>query len=285
MLFDAERSLVKQSYDSRLTSSNVNLAGFGMVAWDARLRNPAEPLTYRTTSLPVYDRNLRSIARKLCPNSFVGHVRGTRLLDEEVVSTQNLHPFRYPDTTVALSHNGILRSFPELRFALVDHMREEWAAAIEGTTDSEWIYALILSQLPSGETPDADGLATAVRRALAIVRRCWSEHGVETSSPLNLVVATPSALAATRFSLFYGWHVDDDPLLDIAGPYASLWYSLTDSFAADRGGRDGDARAFVLASEPLTGDDGAWFEVPEYSMVTATYDAGELTVAVEDLLV
>ena len=34
-----------------------------------------------------------------------------------------------------------------MRYDLVPHVRPELAQRIEGTTDSEWIYALVLSQL------------------------------------------------------------------------------------------------------------------------------------------
>ena len=44
-----------------------------------------------------------------------------------------------------------------MRYSLVEHVRPELAERIEGTTDSEWIYALILSQLddPVGAPGDA----------------------------------------------------------------------------------------------------------------------------------
>ena len=55
-----------------------------------------------------------------------------------------------------------------MRYDLVAHIRPELAQRIEGTTDSEWIYALVLSQLedPYGvpetrELADADGVRAA----------------------------------------------------------------------------------------------------------------------------
>jgi glutamine amidotransferase len=54
----------------------LNLAGFGMKAWDPTSLRPEDPFSYRATTLPSFDRNLRFIASKLAPTSLVAHVRG-----------------------------------------------------------------------------------------------------------------------------------------------------------------------------------------------------------------
>src|SRR5215207_2834211 len=131
LLFDPDNSLVRQSYQPRMMNTFLNLAGFGMQAWDP-------------TSL---DRNLRFLSSKLAPTCLVAHVRGVTYSHESVVADTNLHPFHFAGARVVLAHNGHLRQFARMRFALVEHVRPELAQCIEGTTDSEWIYALILSQL------------------------------------------------------------------------------------------------------------------------------------------
>ena len=67
-----------------------------------------------------------------------------------------------------LAHNGHLRQFSRMRYSLVEHVLPELAQRIEGTTDSEWIYALILSQLddPYGR-PETRELADATRPPFA----------------------------------------------------------------------------------------------------------------------
>jgi glutamine amidotransferase len=56
-----------------------------------------------------------------------------------------------------------------MRYSLLEYVRPELATRIEGTTDSEWIYALVLSQLddPYG-LPDVRELADATAGALRI---------------------------------------------------------------------------------------------------------------------
>ena len=274
VLFDTDSSLVRQSYSPRMMNKFLNLAGFGMVAWDARSVCSEDPFTYRVTRLPAFDRNLRSLATKVTPTCLTAHIRGVTWSDEEIVAETNLHPFRFSGAHVALAHNGHLREFRRMRYDLVRHIRPELAQRIEGTTDSEWIYALVLSQLddPNG-MPEARELADAAASALRILREVRSGHGIDTSSPVNLCLTTGQALVATRFSFDYGWYPDEDTLLETDLPYCSLWYTVGDRFVE----RDGTSvmtggevlRSLILASEPLTLDTSSWLEVPEYSMLTA----------------
>ena len=76
LLFDPEYSLVRQSYSPRMMNTFLNLAGFGMQAWDPASLEPEDPFTYRATTLPPFDRNLRFLASKLAPTCLVAHVRG-----------------------------------------------------------------------------------------------------------------------------------------------------------------------------------------------------------------
>src|SRR5438093_9772007 len=168
LLFDTDNSLVRQSYSPRMMNTFLNLAGFGMKAWDRTSLRPDDPFTYRSTTLPSFDRNLRFFASKVAATCLVAHVRGVTYSGEAVVADTNLHPFHFPGARVVLAHNGHLRRFPRMRYALVEHVRPELAQRIEGTTDSEWIYALVLSQLddPYGlpGTRDLRGAAAGTRR-------------------------------------------------------------------------------------------------------------------------
>jgi glutamine amidotransferase len=274
VLYDTDSSLVRQSYSPRMMNTYLNLAGFGMVAWDPHSARAEVPFVYRTTTIPSFDRNLRELGRKLQPTGLIAHVRGVTHGEREVISLSNLHPFRFPGVNVVLAHNGHLREFRRMRYDLIEHVRPELMQWIEGTTDSEWIYALVLSQLddPYG-VPDRHELADATAGALRLLREIRARHGIDTSSPVNLVLTTGEALVATRFSFDYGWYPDEDSMLETDLPYVSLWYTAGGRYVQDEGesamvGGDG-VRSLLIASEPLTVDISTWLEVPEYSMLTA----------------
>jgi glutamine amidotransferase len=288
LLFDTDNSLVRQSYSPQMMNTFLNLAGFGMKAWDPSSLRPADPFSYRATTLPSFDRNLRSLSAKLAPTCLVAHVRGVTHSDETVVADTNLHPFQFAGAQVVLAHNGHLRQFASIRYSLVQHLRPELAQRIEGTTDSEWIYALVLSQLddPYGQ-PETGELADATATALRILRAVRVAHGIDTSSPVNLCVGTSRAVVATRFSFDYGWYPPEDEMLETDLPFVSLWYSTGGVYARQDVGWEMSAgdplRSVIIASEPLTSDHSSWIEVPEYSMLTAELTPAGLEFETRDL--
>jgi glutamine amidotransferase len=288
VLYDTDSSLVRQSYSPRMMETFLNLAGFGMVAWDPCSVRAEDPFAYRATRLPAFDRNLRALAAKLAPTCLIAHVRGVTNSEREMVAETNLHPFRFHGARVALAHNGHLREFARMRYDLVQHLRPEIAQSIQGTTDSEWIYALVLSQLedPFG-TPETRELADAAASALRILREVRARHGIDTSSPVNLFLATGTALITTRFSFDYGWYPDEDTLLETDLPYCSLWYTVGGEYVANETGSAMAAsdtpRSLLIASEPLTVDTSTWLEVPEYSMITAALTPTGLDFETRDL--
>jgi glutamine amidotransferase len=288
LLFDTDNSLVRQSYRPRMMNTFLNLAGFGMKAWDPASLRPDDPFSYRATTLPSFDRNLRFLAAKVAPTCVVAHVRGVTYSDEAVVAETNLHPFQFAGTRIVLAHNGHLREFRRMRYALVEHVRPELAQRIEGTTDSEWIYALVLSQLddPYG-LPETRELADAVAAALRILRAVRVERGIDTSSPVNLCAATGRGVVTTRFSFDYGWYPPEDEMLETDLPYVSLWYAIGGEYGEAAGGwrmtGADPPRSLIVASEPLTVDHSGWFEVPEYSMLTAELTPAGLEFETRDL--
>ena len=129
VLFTTDSSLARQAYSPRMMASFLNLAGFGMVAWDPDSRTPEAPFVYRTTTLPAFDRNLENLARKIAPQCFLAHIRGASNSPEEVISERNVHPFLYGGAHVALAHNGILRDFGRMRYGLLEFIKPELAHA------------------------------------------------------------------------------------------------------------------------------------------------------------
>ena len=288
VLFATDSSLARQTYSPRMMATFLNLAGFGMAAWDERSERPEEPFLYKVTSLPVFDRNLKCLAEKVTARCVIAHVRGVTYSEHEVLTQTNLHPFRFPGVRVTLAHNGHLREFARMRYDLVGHVHPTFVRYIEGTTDSEWIYALLLSQLddPFGN-PDAEEIADATVKTLRIVREIREKHEIETSSPVNLFVSTGTCLVATRFSFDYGWYPEGDTMLETDLPFVSLWYTLGDEYAQRDGewqmGPSDHPQSLLIASEPLTADTSRWLEAPEYSILTASLRNGGIDASIADL--
>jgi len=74
LLYQPDSALVKQSFMPKMLHL-LNLAGFGMKAWDRGSPDPHKPYSYASTALPVFDRNLKALAEKIRPTCVLGHVR------------------------------------------------------------------------------------------------------------------------------------------------------------------------------------------------------------------
>ena len=171
LIYQPDSSLVKQSFMPRMLHM-LNLAGFGMMAWDRRSHDPDRPHAYRATSLPVFDRNLESLARKVQADCAIAHVRGVAYNTDVVISLQNTHPFHFPDVALAMAHNGDLYRIDEMKPLLAPHIQPAFLSQIKGTTDSEWVYALLISQLADPSVPSGgEDLRRAVEATLRILRR------------------------------------------------------------------------------------------------------------------
>jgi glutamine amidotransferase len=287
LLYRTDSSLLRQVYEPQLMSV-LNLAGFGMVAWDDRSRAPDVPFVYKTAEIPIFDRNLRSLSGKLRPTSLIAHIRGVLHGDREVVAEYNLHPFRWDGAPVALAQNGTLSAFGAMRYDLLPYIRPELASQIEGTTDTEWVYALVLSALPARPTIlTAEHYERAVVAALECIRAVRVRRGIASSSGLNLVLCDGRRLVATRFTFDYGWYAEDKPSPAQKFDFVSLWFTAGRAYArvGDQWAMGGGehVRSLLLSSEPLTADTSTWLEVPEYSMLTAWTEDHVLRLRAQDL--
>ncbi len=288
VLYDSDSSLVRQAYSATM-SQHLNLAGCGVAAWKNGGHAQAEPLLYKDTALPMYDRNLRSVAKMVESSCVIAHIRGANYFQPGAadVSRSNVHPFYHPGARLALAHNGGLKNFETMKYDLVEHIGPVLANRIEGTTDSEWIYALVLSQLQSSEPIlTTDDIADAVIRALRILRQVRNKHDIHTASGVNVFISDGRSLVATRFTFDFGCY---DGLISPAEmTYHSLWYTLGQDYGSNDGewkmtGTVQDADSIIVASEPLTHDTSTWLEVPEYTLFTATRQDGRLIVQTSDL--
>ena len=290
LLYQPDSALVKQAYVPKMLNM-LNLAGFGLKAWDQASFDVEKPFSYASTSLPVFDRNLKALAEKIQPTCVLAHVRGVTYSTEVEISLQNVHPFHYPGFRLALAHNGDLARMREMKPGLLPHIRADVAAMISGTTDSEWIYALIASQLPDPRgNVEATDLVRAVERVLAIIREVRADLGIATSSSVNLFMTTGTQVAAVRYCFDFGCYRTEDPakVHEANLTFLSLWYTSGREYGFHEGewkmiGGADTANSIMIASEPLTRDTSTWLEVPEYSMIYADTRSGRPTVEVHYL--
>ena len=188
LLYQPDSALVRQSYMPKMLHL-LNLAGFGLRAWDPGSHSPGAPFMYGSPSLPVFDRNLKNMAEKVRAACVLGHVRGVAYSTTVDISLQNVHPFQFPGVSLALAHNGDLARMSEMKPLLTPFVRPEFLTEIRGTTDSEWIYALIVSALPDpGRHATREELLAAIERAMDILRAARAQLDISISAAMRLTI-------------------------------------------------------------------------------------------------
>ena len=290
VLFKPESSLVNQAYMPRMLHM-LNLAGFGVMAWDRQSHDPDQAFRYAAPTLPIFDRNLKGLAGKVRAECILAHVRGVAYSTTVNISLQNTHPFCYDGYRVALAHNGDLYRIQEMKPDLLSYIRPEIARHIAGSTDSEWVYALLASQLDDPTVPpDGRTLIRAVETTLSILRDVRKRCGIDVSSSLNLFITNGEEVIGVRYCFDFGCYRTGAPgqVHEANLSYLSMWYTTGREFGFHEGewkmiGGESGASSLMIASEPLTHDTATWLEVPEYSLVHGDTLGGRPSISVHPL--
>jgi len=233
LLYEPAESLERQSWKPRFQREGaMNADGWGVGWWDPHVRS--DPARYRTASPMWTDRSFRSVAEVVHAGALVAAVRSATP-PSPIVATGNA-PFTAGPWLFSL--NGFVSEYRgPIGEALRRRVSEARAIAIEGTSDSEVLFALVLDQLDDGATPE-EALATVTAAAAA------SQPDVH----LNLLLSDGHAIFATTFG---------NSLFTLRG--------------------EGLATGGVLvSSEPLDDHDG-WTRVDEQSALRATCTEFEIS--------
>ena len=197
---------------------------------------------------PAYESEaFRWTAAQVVSTHVLAHVRKATVGRPELLNT---HPFSYG--CWMLVHNGNLGAFQAIRQRIIDFIGPHHAAAIEGTTDSENVFHLLLASMERyPDRPTMEILRTGIQLV-----RSWSRSADPTAEvALNLMLTNGREL--------YGSRVD-----------RSLWYVERHEVHPCQvcgGARHvervpaSDYRAVVIASEPITSDED-WKDVPDESL-------------------
>lgn len=248
LVTEPEHSLINQSVHAREREEPLNGDGFGL-AWYAR--ESTEPGLFRSVTPAWSNANLKRLARVTRSGCILAHVRAaTQNLG---VSEFNCHPFVRGD--LAFMHNGDLGGFARVRRSIVNALTEASYGAIEGSTDSEHLFALISDELDvqGPEEPCtrlANALVRGVERALALVR----DAGVTEHSYLNLALSDGVHAVACRFT------TDGPDGADSLYIHSGRRYICEGGLCRmiEASASEG---AVLITSEPLSADPG-WTQVP-----------------------
>ncbi|MCA9530108.1 MAG: class II glutamine amidotransferase [Myxococcales bacterium] len=249
-------SIIHQSYQSHDRAEPLNGDGFGLAWYPSRSDDPA---LFRSTTPAWSNRNLRELARVTKTHCALAHVRAAS--PGLPVTELNCHPFKHDRLT--FMHNGDLGGFDALRRRLLDSLSDEAFSMIEGTTDSEHLFAVFLDELRRRDAAEDETarLAGALEATIVRAEALRREVAPDACSYLNLVVCDGERAAVTRYAT------------GKTRP-TSLHFSKGRVYVCERGlchmVGEGEAHTAVLiASEPLE-DNEVWQTVEPHHMVVVT---------------
>jgi glutamine amidotransferase len=203
--------------------------------------------------------NLKRLATKTASSLIFAHVRATT---EGALSDSNCHPFNH--RSLMWMHNGNVGAWKYVKRRLTDSLADQWFMGVQGSTDSEWAFALFLDRLEKlGVDPNVDpgegGFGHAVlRKAVLNTIKSINEfiktipeetikaEAIDTRSLLNFAVTDGYSVICTRY------------VSSTTDEAASLYFSSGTNWKQEGAGdyrmerRDKGADIVLVASEPLT---------------------------------
>jgi predicted glutamine amidotransferase len=221
-----EHSLIAQSLRARQSVATTNGDGFGIGWYGDR----PEPGLFRDT-LPAWnDGNLLSLCEQIRSRLFFAHVRAST---GTATSRVNCHPFRYGSWL--FMHNGMIGGFERVRRELTFSISPRLFPTLQGSTDSEVFFLLLLS---NGLAEDPFG---AFSHTVAQVLGAMKAQAIELPFRMTAAATDGRAIHVIRFSS--------------DGNSPSLYYRK------ERASSNGDT--VLILSEPLDEVAENWIAVPE----------------------
>ena len=273
LLTKPENSLVNQTLDPE-RHPQLQLAGWGFGIWSEHLLKPEEPFLYHRPMAAFYDDNVETIVPSLQASTLLAHVRAADYNSLTVLADENCHPFSYQDTSWIVAQNGDMPNWKVLQRELLPHCKDSFLQQMSGTTDTEFIYVLLLSLLEGDSDEDVQ---RAFEEMLRLIAQAQKTLDLPALTKLKMALVRPDRIIGVNIGT--GHQGETDPEGD--------WQELrkaepgTDDYALGMllepmyllMGRNFDhdpstygfetctheeATAAVFASEPLTDEPDDW---------------------------
>lgn len=192
-LFQPKNSLINQSFHALEIEEPLNGDGFG-VGWYHKEIAP-DPAVFVSIYPAWNNRNLRYMAPKIMSDCLVAHVRAA---SEGDVSEVNCHPFHFRNFLMA--HNGGVENFSRIKRKIHTSLSDTGFDWIQGQTDSEHLFALVLDNLARKDRIDADTISQSFEEMIVFLLDSMHEQKIEDPAFLNMVMTDGERLVALRYA-------------------------------------------------------------------------------------
>ncbi|WP_341927092.1 class II glutamine amidotransferase [Nocardioides psychrotolerans] len=276
LLLTPSNSLVNQALDPE-HYPDLQLAGWGFGAWSEHLLKPEDPLLYRRPMAAFYDDNATHIIPSLQASTMLAHVRAAAYDSKVVMVDENCHPFSFEETPWILAQNGNLPGWMLLQRELLQHCEDRYLKQMRGTTDTEFLYVLLLSLLEGDSDQDVQ---RAIERMIALISQAMADLGLPALTKMKMALVSPGRIIGVNVGLGHqgetnpagDWKElresapgsDDyalsmllEPMYLLVGRHVPSDGTSYDFEACD----EHEASVAIFASEALTDDEDGWSHV------------------------
>ena len=253
LLLKPSNSLIHQSFDAGEMPEPLNGDGFGLGWYDLQVREL--PGLFRSITPAWNNHNLLYNAAMFRAHCIFAHVRAA---SEGLVSEVNSHPFPYGK--YLMMHNGGVPLFSLIKRPLLHLLDDDLFLWINGQTDSEHIFALLLQKIRdltgTGNPVTIEQMKQCFQSTFDIIQALKVEAGTgDKVSTFNLMVTDGKRIFGTRFS---------------SRPEAesrTLYYSQGSHFECVNGASrmvqdDSNSKAVLIVSEKLNKFENDWVPIP-----------------------
>lgn len=280
---------------------DLHLAGWGFGAWSEHLLEPEDPFIYRRPMAAFYDDNAGRMIPSLQASTMLAHVRAATYNSKTVMVDENCHPFSFDETPWIIAQNGDLPNWMLLQRELLQHCEDRYLKQMRGTTDTEFLYVLLLSLL-DGDT-DKD-VQRAIEEMVGLIAKAMKDLDLPALTKLKLAQVSPNRIVGVNVGLGHQGEADpvgdwrklresepgtDDfalsmllePMYLLMGRHVPRDDTSYDFEACD----EDEASAAIFASEALTEDGDGWSHVEFGEIVFLENKGGQVTRTVNRLSV
>ncbi len=221
----------------------------------------------------------------------LAHVRAAAYDSKAVLVDENCHPFSFDETPWILAQNGDLPNWMLLQRELLQHCEDRYLKQMRGTTDTEFLYVLLLSLLEGDSDEDVQRAVEEMVRLIAQAMKdldlaCpdQAEDGPGVAEPHHRGQRRSRAPgrdqpgrglegAARVRPGHERLRPLDAPGADVPADGSQL-PAATRRPTTSRCATEEEATAAIFASEPLTEDDDGWSHL-EFGEIVFLHNEGE----------
>ncbi|WP_025050357.1 class II glutamine amidotransferase [Sulfitobacter noctilucae] len=283
LLLEPKNSLVNQSLDPEL-HPHLQLAGWGFGAWSEHLLKPEDPLLYRRPKAAFYDDNATGIIPSLQGSTLLAHVRASGYDSGVVQTDENCHPFSFDETPWIIAQNGALPNWRLLQRELLAHCNDRYLEQMRGTTDTEFLYTLLLSLLKGDSDED---VKQGFEKLLEVILEAMRKLDLVALTKLKIALVGQDRIIGVNYGCGHKGETDvtgdwkklreeDMSLSMLLEPMYLLtgknFQNYESSYEVDVC-PEGEATSAIFASEPLTDDGDEWLNI-EFGEIVALQNKG-----------